>query len=86
MATSVRMTTYHREWSCNISRKSVGNTIRRWWMGRRAVSEQNFLSYGVSTTPTLTLVDRRGIVRLYHPGGMTYQELRSAINGVLQAP
>jgi thiol-disulfide isomerase/thioredoxin len=54
--------------------------------GPAAVSEQNFLNYGVSTTPTLTLVDRRGIVRLYHPGGMTYQELRSAINSVLQAP
>jgi len=54
--------------------------------GPAAVNEQNFLSYGVSTTPTLTLVDRRGIVRLYHPGGMTYQELRSAIEGVLQTP
>ena len=54
--------------------------------GPAAVSEQNFLRYGVSTTPTLALLDRRGIVRLYHPGGMTYQELRSAIQGVLQTP
>jgi len=54
--------------------------------GPAAVSEQNFLRYGVSTTPTLALVDRGGIVRLYHPGGMTYQELRSAINGILQTP
>jgi thiol-disulfide isomerase/thioredoxin len=52
--------------------------------GPAAVSEQNFLNYGVSTTPTLALVDRRGMVRLYHPGGMTYQELRSAITRVLQ--
>jgi thiol-disulfide isomerase/thioredoxin len=54
--------------------------------GPAAVSEQNFLNYGVSTTPTLTLVDRRGIVRLYHPGGMTYRELRSAIEDVLRTP
>ena len=54
--------------------------------GPTVVSEQNFLNYGVSTTPTLALVDRRGIVRLYHPGGITYQELRSAIEGVLQRP
>jgi thiol-disulfide isomerase/thioredoxin len=52
--------------------------------GPAAVNEQNFLNYGVSTTPTLALVDRRGMVTLYHPGGMTYQELRSAIARVLQ--
>ena len=52
--------------------------------GPPVVSEQNFLNYGVSTTPTLALVDRAGIVRLYHPGEMTYQDLRSAIEGVLQ--
>jgi thiol-disulfide isomerase/thioredoxin len=54
--------------------------------GPAAVSEQNFLRYGVSTTPTLALLDKHGIVRLYHPGAMTYQELRSAIQGVLQTP
>jgi thiol-disulfide isomerase/thioredoxin len=47
------------------------------------VSEANFLRYGASTTPTLVLVDRAGIVRLYHPGAMSYQELRSRIQGVL---
>jgi thiol-disulfide isomerase/thioredoxin len=31
--------------------------------------------YGVSTTPTLVLVDGHGIVRLYHPGLMSLQEL-----------
>jgi thiol-disulfide isomerase/thioredoxin len=54
--------------------------------GPAAVSELNFLNYGVSTTPTLALLDRHSIVRLYHPGGMTYQELRSAIQDVLQTP
>jgi thiol-disulfide isomerase/thioredoxin len=40
------------------------------------VSEENFRVYGASTTPTLVLVDRNGVVRLYHPGRMTYDELR----------
>lgn len=39
------------------------------------VSEENFKNYGASTTPTLVLVDAAGIVRLYHPGKMTYEEL-----------
>ncbi|MBZ5612187.1 MAG: redoxin domain-containing protein [Acidobacteriia bacterium] len=44
------------------------------------VSEENFKNYGASTTPTLVLIDRRGIVRLYHPGAMTLDELRAALN------
>jgi thiol-disulfide isomerase/thioredoxin len=44
------------------------------------VSEANFRNYGASTTPTLVLIDRRGIVRLYHPGAMTIDELRAALN------
>jgi thiol-disulfide isomerase/thioredoxin len=47
------------------------------------VSETNHSVYGVSTTPTLVLVDRRGIVRLYHPGAMSEAELRAAIEPVL---
>jgi thiol-disulfide isomerase/thioredoxin len=46
------------------------------------VSEANFRNYGASTTPTLVLIDRRGIVRLYHPGAMTIEELRAALNRV----
>ena len=46
------------------------------------VSEENFKNYGASTTPTLVLVDRRGIVRLYHPGAMTLDELRAALNRI----
>lgn len=44
------------------------------------VSEENFRNYGASTTPTLVLVDRRGVVRLYHPGTMTMDELRAALD------
>ena len=34
------------------------------WMSA-PVSQQNFLDFGVSTTPTLVVIDREGIVRLY---------------------
>jgi len=47
------------------------------------VNEENFLTYGASTTPTLVLVDRKGIVRMYHPGALSYQDLRSAIRAAL---
>ena len=47
------------------------------------ISEANHLRYGVSTTPTLLLLSRRGIVRLYHPGQMAEQELEAAIRRVL---
>lgn len=39
----------------------------------------NFKRFGASTTPTIVLIDRRGIVRLYHPGVMTEEELANAI-------
>ena len=44
------------------------------------VSEDNFKRYGASTTPTVVIVDRQGIVRVYHPGAMTLEELRAALN------
>jgi thiol-disulfide isomerase/thioredoxin len=47
------------------------------------VSETNHTIYGVSTVPTLVLVDRDGIVRLYHPGNMSEEELRTAIEPLL---
>ncbi|MBV8896245.1 MAG: redoxin domain-containing protein [Acidobacteriaceae bacterium] len=46
----------------------------------------NFERFGVSTTPTIVLVDRRGIVRLYHPGAMDEKSLRSAIGPLLASP
>ena len=39
------------------------------------ISAATLQAYGVSTTPTLVLVDAHGIVRLYHPGMMSFQEL-----------
>lgn len=47
------------------------------------VSEANFRRYGASTTPTLTLIGRTGIVRMYHPGEMTYEELAARVKTAL---
>ena len=46
------------------------------------LSEENFLRYGSSSSPTLVFIDRKGIVRLYHPGSMTYPELVAAANTI----
>ena len=43
------------------------------------ISKANFDRYGASTTPTLVLIDRQGRVALYHPGLMSYDDLRAAI-------
>jgi thioredoxin-related protein len=43
------------------------------------LSDTNHRRYGVSTTPTLVVVDREGVVRLYHPGRMTEEELEPLV-------
>jgi thiol-disulfide isomerase/thioredoxin len=47
------------------------------------VSAENFLKFGVSTTPTLVVMDRQGIVRLYHPGTLPYKDLAALIQPLL---
>ena len=47
------------------------------------IGRENFLHFGVSTTPTLVLVDRQGIVRMYHPGRMSGEELEARIQRLL---
>jgi thiol-disulfide isomerase/thioredoxin len=49
------------------------------------VSESTYTAYGVSTTPTLVLVDRSGIVRMYHPGQLTKAALEQALRPLLAA-
>lgn len=49
------------------------------------VSDANHKLYGMSTTPTLVVVDRQGLVRLYHPGTMTAGELETVIAPLLAA-
>ena len=48
------------------------------------LSGENFKRYGSSTTPTLVLADRAGIVRMYHPGAMTEPELRAKLDEVVK--
>jgi thiol-disulfide isomerase/thioredoxin len=43
------------------------------------LSQQNFNTYGASTTPTLVVLNRAGQVATYHPGAMPYEELRAAV-------
>src|SRR5271155_5307906 len=43
------------------------------------LSKQNFNAYGASTTPTLVVLNRAGQVAMYHPGALSYDELRSAL-------
>ena len=53
------------------------------WMGV-PISGDNFLNFGVSTTPTLVLVDRNGIVQRYNPGDMSHEELAALIEPLLE--
>jgi len=50
-----------------------------------AIDDETFMNYGSSTTPTLVLVDAAGKVRMYHPGRMSYEELRRKIREMLPA-
>jgi hypothetical protein len=45
------------------------------------VSEENFKNFGCSTSPTLVVLDRKGIVKLYRPGKISYEELRPVVAG-----
>jgi thiol-disulfide isomerase/thioredoxin len=48
------------------------------------LSAANFEKYGASTTPTLVLLDRAGVVRYYHPGAMTREELTGKVETLLR--
>jgi thiol-disulfide isomerase/thioredoxin len=48
------------------------------------LSNANFARYGASSTPTLALVDRKGIVSWYHPGAATERELSVQIEKALR--
>jgi thiol-disulfide isomerase/thioredoxin len=43
------------------------------------VSAQNFATYGASSLPTYVLIDKAGIVRMYNPGRMTYEQLAAHV-------
>jgi thiol-disulfide isomerase/thioredoxin len=48
------------------------------------ISTNNFLNFGVSTTPTLVLVDRDGIVQRYNPGDLSHEALVALIEPLLE--
>ena len=47
------------------------------------LSAANFIHYGASTTPTLVLIDRTGVVRYYHPGAAAEADLSARIRALL---
>jgi thiol-disulfide isomerase/thioredoxin len=47
------------------------------------VSTADHERYGVSSTPTIVIVDRNGIIRDYHPGRMTEAELDREIGSLV---
>jgi thiol-disulfide isomerase/thioredoxin len=47
------------------------------------LSATNFRTYGASTTPTLVLIDRAGIVRMYHPGALSESDLAARVEALL---
>ncbi|MGE3509974.1 MAG: TlpA family protein disulfide reductase, partial [Vicinamibacterales bacterium] len=47
------------------------------------LAEANHQRYGVSTTPTLVVIDRAGVVRSYHPGNLGEPELETLIQPLL---
>ena len=49
------------------------------------VSAANHQRYGVSSTPTVVILDRQGIVRSYHPGQLTEAELEAQLTPLLAA-
>ena len=53
--------------------------------GPAPISSTNFRRYGASTTPTLVVIDRAGIVRLYHPGAISYTDLHAILERVVPA-
>jgi thiol-disulfide isomerase/thioredoxin len=48
------------------------------------LSPANHLRYGVSTTPTMVVLDRQGIVRAYRPGNMSQRDLEVLIDRYLR--
>jgi thiol-disulfide isomerase/thioredoxin len=49
------------------------------------VSAANHQRYGVSTSPTIAIVDRKGIIRRYNPGQMTETELEARLQTLLSS-
>jgi thiol-disulfide isomerase/thioredoxin len=71
-----------------IETKYIGEVFAKYYSALGPVeiplSEGNFSKFGVSTTPTMVLVDGQGIVRLYNPGNASYELLAAKIEALLR--
>ena len=69
------------------SQTLVNNMAPAWMIsdtgGSASTNPYNFLTYGASSMPTFVLIDKAGIVRLYYPGKMTYEDLAPKIAKLL---
>jgi thiol-disulfide isomerase/thioredoxin len=78
-----------QELPADAEKKYIGEILQKYYGNISGMtvplSEENFRMWGASTTPTLVLIDRGGVVRLYHPGKMTYEELVPRIEKVLHS-
>ncbi len=76
--------------SRDVETKYISDVYSQYYapLGRIEVplSEANFLRFGVSTTPTMLLVDGAGIVRMYNPGNVSYEDLAARIERLLAPP
>jgi thiol-disulfide isomerase/thioredoxin len=62
----------------------IRDTVYPWMKTMSApISEQIFAQYGVSTTPTLVLIDRAGNVSKYNPGQLTAEQLEPMIQKII---
>ena len=52
------------------------------WMSK-PLKQSYFNDFGVSTTPTMVVAGREGVVRLYHPGSMMLDELEAVVEPLL---
>ncbi len=72
----------------DVETKYIGQVFTKYYAGLGSVeiplSEANFAKFGVSTTPTMVLVDGQGIVRLYNPGNASYAALAAKIEAALR--
>jgi thiol-disulfide isomerase/thioredoxin len=71
-----------------VETKYIGEVFAKYYAGLGPVeiplSEDNFQRFGVSTTPTIVLIDGNGIVRLYNPGAASYETLSTRIESMLR--
>jgi thiol-disulfide isomerase/thioredoxin len=71
-----------------VETKYIGEVFAKYYAGLGPVevplSEANFAKFGVSTTPTMVVVDGQGIVRLYNPGNASYEMLAEKIEAALR--